>query len=350
MVLDAQKMEILMEKFLVIQTAFIGDAILTLPMIQKLKESYSGCRIDIIAIPETAAIFNHSPSVDQVHIFDKRSKHKSFMQVYKFAKFLKQSNYSRIYAPHRSLRTSLLVLFSGVRETFGFDVNSLRHIYKHLAEYQTASHEVERNLRLMQFPVENENWRILPQLSIPLEARTKVEKFFENDGGNKKYAAIAPGSVWNTKIYPAEYLEEIIQFMAGKFDMVYLSGGEKDKKLCEVLEAKSKGNVKSIAGNFNLIESAEFLKRMDILVSNDSAPAHLGMIADIPVLMLYCSTVPDFGFYPYNKKSYFLSFDDLFCKPCGIHGFNECPLGNFACGFGLKPGTVISKIKEMIDA
>ena len=350
MVLDAQKMEILMEKFLVIQTAFIGDTILTLPMIQKLKELNPGCRIDVIAIPETAVIFSHSPAVDQVYIFDKRVKHRSLRQVLKFAKFLKQSNYSRIYAPHRSLRTSLLVLFSRVRETFGFDVNSLRHIYKHLAEYHGTIHEVERNLRLMQFPVENGNWRILPQLNIPAEAKSKVEKYFNTEGNNKRYAAIAPGSVWNTKIYPVEYMEEISRFLAGKFDMVFLIGGEKDRKICEELEAKSVRNVKSAAGNFSLIESTEFLRRMDILISNDSAPAHLGMIADIPVLMLYCSTVPDFGFYPYNKKSYFLSFNDLFCKPCGIHGFNECPLGNFACGFGLKPETVISKIKEMINA
>jgi heptosyltransferase-2 len=73
------------------------------------------------------------------------------------------------------------------------------------------------------------------------------------------------------------------------------------------------------------------------------------MCADIPVLMLYCSTVPDFGFYPYNKKSYFLSFDELFCKPCGIHGYIKCPLNTFDCGYKLKPEIVISKMKEMIN-
>ena len=75
----------------------------------------------------------------------------------------------------------------------------------------------------------------------------------------------------------------------------------------------------------------------------------MGMCADIPVLTLYCSTSYNFGFYPYNEKSSYLSYDDLFCKPCGIHGYNECPVGTFDCGFLLKPGIVISKIEKMLN-
>jgi heptosyltransferase-2 len=342
-------MEILMEKFLVIQTAFIGDAILTLPMIQKLKEININATIDVVAIPETAVIFKHSPSVDEVLIFDKHVKHKSAYQVYKFAKFIKQGNYSRIYAPHRSVRTSFLVMLSGVSETYGFDINSLRHIYKYLAAYKKAAHEVERNLHLIQFPVNDDNWRILPKINTTAETEAKISNIIERIGGNKNFAAVAPGSVWGTKIYPPEYMETIIRNLSSKFDQIFLVGGEKDKDLCYRLKDKIPQKVGSVAGQLNLIESISLLRRMKILISNDSAPSHLGMCADIPVLMLYCSTVPDFGFYPYNKNSYFLSFDDLFCKPCGIHGFKECPLGNFACGRNLKPETVITKIEEMIN-
>jgi heptosyltransferase-2 len=348
-VLDAQKMEVLMNKFLVIQTAFIGDAILTLPMIQKLKELNPGCLIDVISIPETAVIFNHSPAVNEVHIFDKRGKHKTASQVYRFAKFIKQRGYARIYAPHRSLRTSLLVMLSGVSETYGFNINSMSHVYKHITDYKADGHEVERNLRLIKFPVTDDNWRILPEINIPSETENKIKGFFDEFGPQNNFAAVAPGSVWATKIYPAKYIKEVIEFLKTRYDQVFLIGGEKDRYICEKLAEEISGNVKSIAGNHSLIETISFLKRIKILISNDSAPAHLAMCADIPVLMLYCSTVPDFGFYPYNKRSYFLSFNDLFCKPCGIHGFKKCPLNNFACGYSLKPEIVITKIKEMIN-
>ena len=77
--------------------------------------------------------------------------------------------------------------------------------------------------------------------------------------------------------------------------------------------------------------SIALLKHSKILISNDSAPTHLGVCADIPVLTLYCSTVPDFGFYPYNNRSRWLSYADLTCKPCGIHGYEACPLKHFQC-------------------
>ena len=338
-----------MEKYLIIQTAFIGDAVLTLPMIQKLKEMSPECTIDVIAIPSTAEIFSLSSAVNHVHVFDKRGKHKNLFRLYKFGKFIKHNQYSRVYAPHRSLRTSVLVMLSGVRESYGFNVNSLPHVYKYLAEYENAAHEVERNLRLIRFPVEDNNWKILPKVDISSEAERKIEDYLRGFGGNKKFAAVAPGSVWNTKIYPPEYMEEIIRFLSREYEQVFVIGGESDKELCNGFAEKIKKNVVPAAGNFSLAESIALLKHMDLLISNDSAPAHLGMCADIAVLMLYCSTVPDFGFYPYNEKSYFLSFNDLFCKPCGIHGFDECPLGTFACGYSLKPETVIKKIKEMMN-
>jgi heptosyltransferase-2 len=75
----------------------------------------------------------------------------------------------------------------------------------------------------------------------------------------------------------------------------------------------------------------------------------MGMCADIPVLTLYCSTSYEFGFYPYNRKSSYLSYDDLFCKPCGIHGYDKCPVRTFDCGYLLKPGIVISKIENMLN-
>ncbi len=229
-----------MEKYLIIQTAFIGDAILTLPMIQKLKELNPESWIDVIAIPSTAVIFNLSPAVNQVHVFDKRGKHKNLFRLYKFGKFIQQNNYSRIYAPHRSLRTSLLVLLSGVRETFGFNVNSLPHVYKYLAEYEKASHEVERNLRLIRFPVEENDWKILPKVNIPLEDVSRADNYLRDFREKQRFAAVAPGSVWNTKIYPPEYMEEIIRFLSGEYDQVFIIGGESDKEICSSFADKNK--------------------------------------------------------------------------------------------------------------
>jgi heptosyltransferase II len=338
-----------MKKFLVIQTAFIGDAILTLPMIQKLKEKTQQCEIHVLTIPSTSEIFSASPYVSRVIVIDKKGKHKSFNSLLKFIKELKKNNYNRIYSPHRSFRSTFITMMLGVKETFGFSNTSLRHVYKNLIEYRTDHHEVQRNLDLINFGYKNDEWKISPEIRASNTIKEKIIDFVKSNHIKKDLAVIAPGSVWNTKKYPAENFEEIISYLIKKDFFVLLIGSEKEKNLCEKISLKFNGSVVSAAGIFSLIETVELLKKARILISNDSAPTHLGMCADIPVLTIYCSTVPEFGFYPYNKRSQYVSYDNLSCKPCGIHGYGGCPLKHFACGNKLNSGVVISKIEEILN-
>ena len=336
------------EKILVIQTAFLGDAILTLPMLQKLKEMYSESEVDVISNPETSEIFSSSPAVNNVFILDKKREHKSIFSVLRFAKKLKERNYTKLFSPHRSFRTALIVFFSGIKETYGFDNSSLKHVYKHIIKYNYKEHEVMRNLDLIGFNHNDNNLKVLPELSVVSEQQKKVNDFLTQYDLNN-IIAIAPGSVWNTKKYPVEYFEKIIDYFTSKFYKIVLIGSVKDEVLCNDLLSRFRQNVISAAGRFSIIETVQILKKAKLLISNDSAPTHMGVCANIPVLTLFCSTSPAFGFYPYNERSSYLSVDDLSCKPCGIHGYEECPIGTFDCGKKLNPQIVISKIEKMLN-
>ena len=151
-----------MNKILVIQTAFIGDAILTLPMIQKLKEIFNNVELHVLCIPSTKEIFSASPYVDKVIVYDKRRKDKNFISQMKLISRIRSEKYSRIYSPHRSFRTSLIVRFSGIKLTFGFDSSSFKNAYHYLIKYDPAKHEIQRNLDLIGYSYDSESWKIKP--------------------------------------------------------------------------------------------------------------------------------------------------------------------------------------------
>jgi heptosyltransferase-2 len=337
------------ENILFIQTAFPGDAILSLPALSKLKDFYPGCKIDVLCIPSTEEIFAASPSVDRAIVIDKKNKHKSFINTYRFIKKLKQNNYSRIYSSHRSFRTSFIVLLLEVRETFGFDNSSFMHVYKNLIEYKSERHEVQRNFDLVGFVYDEQSWKITPEVTCNEKSREKIKLFIDENDLSIGFIAIAPGSIWDTKKYPSDYYKDVIKYFVDKNIKVILIGGEDDRAAGNNISSIFSGNVLNTAGNFSIVESIELLRYAKLLISNDSAPTHMGMCADIQVLTIYCSTVPEFGFYPYNKKSSFLSFNDLNCKPCGIHGYDKCPIKTFDCAKKLLPGQVILKVKEMLN-
>jgi heptosyltransferase II len=338
-----------MEKILVIQTAFLGDAILTLPMIEKLKEKFPSSEIDVLCTPSTQEIFEASPFVSGVLVIDKKKVHKSIHKLYKFTIEIRNRGYTKIFSPHRSYRTSFIVMQSGVIDTYGFSNSTFFHVYKNVVEYKTNIHEVQRNLDLIDHKYSSESWKIIPQVRLNESSLKKVVQFVSSNNIKDRLIAIAPGSIWETKKYPEALHKKIVKHFVNKSYKILIVGGNSDKDLSERLALGYDENVFSIAGSFSIIESIELLKRVKLLLTNDSAPTHLGMCADIPVLTIYCSTIPEFGFYPYNKKSSYISFNDLSCKPCGIHGHEKCPISTFDCGYKLDPEIIISKMEDLIS-
>ena len=333
---------------LVIQTAFLGDAILTLPMIQELKKKNSESKLDVLAIPSTEIIFSSSSYVDNVIVIDKREKHKSIKRLNNFIKELREKSYSIIYSPHRSFRSAYITIKLGVRETYGFDNSSFKYAYKNIVKYKQTDHEVQRNLELIGEDTKDKSWKISPEIIIAETEKEKVTDVLSTNKIDTEFIAVAPGSVWETKRYPKEYYSEVIKSLIAKDEKVVLIGGENDKLLCDEIAFNTNDKVKNLAGEFSVTETIQLLGSAKLLITNDSAPTHMGMCADIPVLTIYCSTAPGFGFYPYNNKSRYLSYDKLDCKPCGIHGYKECPVKSFDCGYKLIPEDILKEVEKML--
>ena len=332
------------KKILVIQTAFPGDAILTLPFIQELKRKRAEYSIDVLCIPQTVEIFSASPYVNSAIPFDKKGKQKSIIAFIRFIKQLRSNKYEIVYSPHRSLRSALISLNISAKETYGFENSSLKFAFKQTVKYDPTAHEVKRNLEFIGDDYSADKWKIIPEIIVSAESKNKIQQFF-SENKIDKFVTIAPGSVWETKKYPIEYFKQIVEHFTNLKYQIILIGGTEDKILCEALK---KENVYITAGDFSFVETIELLKNSLLLICNDSAPTHLGMCADIPVLTIYCSTIPQFGFYPYNMKSDFISYDELSCKPCGIHGFSQCPLDTFDCAKLLSPNLVIEKAEKLL--
>lgn len=332
---------------LVIQTAFPGDAILTLPLIQKISEKYPNSHIDVLCIPATKSIFDASPFVDSAITFDKKQNEKGINGLLRIVKKIRLNNYDIVISPHRSARSSLISFFSGSGKRISFDKSALSFLYTKLVKYNSDWHEVKRNLSLLDSTYDEE-WKILPILKVEENVKSKIDQLIKSIA-SKKIIAIAPGSVWETKKYPIEHYKSLVENFVDDGFHILIIGGANDHKLGEILKKVKSEHVSNYCGELNFIESYYLITKTNLLISNDSAPTHLGVAADIPVLTIFCSTIPGFGFYPYNQKSRTLSIDDLYCKPCGIHGHNKCPEGHFRCGWEVTSNEVLGVAKEMLS-
>lgn len=334
-------------KILVVQTAFPGDAILTLPLLQEIKKNYTSAVLDVLCIPSTTIIFSSSPIVDNIIEFDKKGKDKNFFALFRLIKKLRREKYKIIFSPHRSVRSSIITFFSKPEYSCSFDKSALSFLYKKTVKYRNNWHEVRRNLSLLDDSYINENWKILPQIIIDDDQKEKVDRSLAASIFSK-FIVLAPGSVWETKKYPVDYFKSIASELVKRNYSIITIGGKEDFELGEII-SRNNLQIFNFCGEFNFIQSIYLLTKAELLISNDSAPTHLGMCADIPVLTIYCSTVPDFGFYPYNDSSRFISFEELDCKPCGIHGYHKCPQAHFNCGYYLNHETVLNEALSILQ-
>ena len=93
---------------LVIQTAFLGDSVLTLPFLKALKEHYPAAAITVLCTPEVAEVFEHNPAVSELIRFDKRNRDKGWAAIWRLVQTLRSRRFPIVFLPHRSFKSALI--------------------------------------------------------------------------------------------------------------------------------------------------------------------------------------------------------------------------------------------------
>jgi len=323
-----------MKKILIVHTAFIGDIILTTPLIEAVKDRHPDAQIDFLAIPATANLLATNPHVREVIIYDKKKRDKGLRRAVHLVRRLRRANYDLAIVPHRSLRSALIVFSAGIRQRIGFDRSAGAFFFTDRVRYNRDAHEVVRNLSLLGLSdseIKNYSPRIYPDAS----DKASVDLFLEKIAlsGKSTLVAIAPGSVWPTKRWTEDGFTDVIHKLTAtdSLSRVVLIGGKEDSDVCQHLADKFPDRVINTAGQFTLRQSADLISRCRALLCNDSGPMHLGVAVGVPVIAIFGPTVPSFGFAPYGDGHVVVEHKGLYCRPCHIHGPKKCPEKHFRC-------------------
>ena len=318
-----------MNKFLVIQTSFIGDVILATALLEKLHAHFPDAQVDICVRKGNEGLFLDHPFIGKVHIWDK--KNGKFKNLSKLRIQIRKEQYDVVVNLQRFASSGILTAFSGAKEKIGFKKNPLSFFFtrsfKHEISAQGTKHEVERNQKLIEHFTDTKLAK--PKLYPSEHDFAKANEI----STGKKYITMSPASVWFTKQLPKEKWIALINKTADDVQ-IYILGGPGDKALGDELIAKSsRGAIQNVAGTLSLLGSAALMRDAAMNYVNDSAPLHLCTALNAPVTAFFCSTVPAFGFTPLSDQSIILETTEaLDCRPCGLHGFKTCPKGHFKCG------------------
>lgn len=330
-------------RILIIHTAFIGDIVLSTPLVKKLKEVYPWSDITYVTTPAGASILRNNPNISEIIEYDKRGKHKGLKGIYQLGKRLKYENFNLVITPHRYLRSSVLSWLTGSPVRKGYKNAAASFLYTEKIPYDKKKHEVEK---LLSFVSGKEDKRYEIELYPNEQDVKKVNEMLKGYEG-KKLILLAPGSKWFTKKWPLEYFNEIIGQLKNREDIITGIIGGADELALNVVTG---GNVVDFRGKTSLLELAELIKRSELVVTNDSSPIHIASAwKDVEILAIFGPTVKELGFFPWSKNSVIFETEGLPCRPCSLHGGDKCPQKHFKCMLDIKPEIVLNEILKIIE-
>lgn len=331
----------MLNRILIIQTASLGDVILSTALAETLHQGYPEAAIDFLLKKGYENLFTGHPFLNKVLVWDK--KHNKYLNMLSVIGRIRSNHYDAVVNVQRFASSGVITALSGSPVRSGFSKNPLSFTFTnkalHLISAENYSeHEVDRNHRLISF-LKNMN-RLKPAL---YPGDTDYE--FVKKWGKGQYITISPASLWYTKQYPSHKWIELINNIPVGFGVILL-GSVDDKKLCSMISAGgNRTNIENLAGELSFLQSAAIMQKAVMNFVNDSAPQHLASSVNAPVTAIYCSTVPAFGFGPLSDDSEVIETGEkLDCRPCGLHGWQECPKGHFKCAETITTQQLLNRI------
>jgi heptosyltransferase-2 len=334
-------------KILVIQTASIGDVILSTALLEDLHSLFPPASIDLLVKKGMEGLFTGHPFLNMLILWDKSKKYR---EMFRILRVVRKSRYDLILNIQRFALTGLITAASGAPKKIGFDKNPFSFLFtdRITHDFKPGMHEVIRNLSLMKPLLTGRNGadgRSFVEGSFQegsFSTRPKLYPTTADRAGilaytGKPYVTVAPASLWYTKQYPSVKWIELIAGLPRGIH-VFLLGSGKDISLCEAIrQGSGNENASSLAGKLGFLESAALMQGSLMNYTNDSAPMHLASAVNAPVAAVFCSTTPDFGFGPLSDNQTIIQTElNLECRPCGLHGFQQCPRKHFNCAWSIR--------------
>lgn len=332
-------------KVLVMQTAFIGDVVLSTSIAETINRYFPETEIHYLVRKGNESLLFNNPKISKIIVWDKKNgKYKSMLQV---IKLLRLEKYSLVLNLQRFLSSGLIALFSGASTLAGFKKNPLSFAFNYRADHEISAdgkmHEVERNFKLLNLVHPGILRYELPKLYSSPDDEAKVNQVVTSS----KFITISPGSVWFTKQFPEQKWVDFLNALMPSQMQIYIIGGHSEYQLGETIIRKtSNKNAVNLCGKFGFVQSALLMKKAAMNYVNDSAPLHLASAMDAPVTAIFCSTVPGFGFGPLSKSSFIVQNQGVLdCRPCGLHGKRICPKGHFKCANDIDISDLTDKLR-----
>ncbi|MDA3883591.1 MAG: lipopolysaccharide heptosyltransferase II [Bacteroidales bacterium] len=329
----------------------IGDIILTSALVRCLRSTYPDAKIDFVVKRQFKHITELMPEIDTIHTFNSDG---GFSELLSLRTKLASKKYDVMLDIHKNWRSAFIRNTIGARRVYTFN----KHTFKRylMIRFKIDAYNIVRPVYLRFVDAAQKLGVVYDDkktgLAIPAETQKHVDNYLEDHGikPHKPLVVLCPGASFYNKEWQKEKFLELAQIIITQKNMqVVLLGGSKEQETCTYIATTINQKILSVAGQFNLKESAALLNRAQATVANDTGMLHMSEALKVPVVGIYGPTVRQFGYFPVLAKSK-VARVELACRPCTKMGMNTCPKETFDCTQKISVSSVYSQLCSILDS
>jgi heptosyltransferase-2 len=340
------------EKILVVQTSFLGDTVLTLPLLSEIKRRFPDSKLSLLCTPLARQLLLDHPVIDEIIVDDKKHVDRGWIGLWRKAKLLRGKGFTLALCPHKSFRSGVLLFLANIPRRVGFTQSKSSFLFHVRVKRNAERHDVERTLSLLEgLGIRTEDCERVLALPVAASIDAAVNERLLAAGvdTSKMLVGIQPGSVWATKPWSAEGFGRLIGLLKSKYSCeILLFGGPEDAPVVAKVQKLCGGRAISLVDRISLRELPAALGLCRVVVTNDSGPMHIAVARGVPVVAIFCATTPELGFYPYSARAIVVQ-KNLPCRPCSSHGSRRCPLGTEDCIRLIEAEEVFDAVEQLLD-
>ena len=336
----------------VMRLSAMGDVAMTVPVLRALVNQYPDLKITVISRPFFQPFFKDIPNL-HFFAFDEKERHKGVLGLWRLFQDLKAFKIDAFADLHNVLRSKVvrsLVALSGKKMTF---VDKGRAEKKALTRAEnkifqpliTMFERYQLVFETLGFPID------LSQPQFPPKAAIENPELATIVAQSQKLIGIAPFAQYDSKVYPQDLMQEVINALAANenYTIFLFGGGPKEKEQLQQLVGDKK-NVVNMAGKVPFTTELDLISNLDVMLSMDSGNAHIAAMLGVPVVTLWGATHPYAGFLPFNQTldNALVSDRNQFPQlPTSVYG-NKKVAGYENAMRTILPEQVVARIAEVL--
>lgn len=335
-----------MAKILIIAPNWIGDAVMTEPLITQLKKNHPDSVIDVIATPWVASVMRAIPVINEVIIRDFKHGLLQWAERKKLASQLKLAGYTHAYVLPNSFKSALIPWLAKIPNRIGYKGEMRWGLITTPLGNPSRSNRPSMSTHYFALSGNQANETLQPKLELPRLFLNEMKEKLQLIQNHDKLFILCPGAEYGpAKQWPVEHFGKLAQMLAEQNNnaLVLILGSKKESLLADEIVKLSNSNNQVInwCGQTTLDEAMGCIAIADKVISNDSGLMHIAAAFRRPQVAIFGSSDPRHT--PPLSPEAKVHWLQLECSPCFKR---TCPLGHLKCLVDIQPQDVLNSLNN----